>query len=87
MFSLLLYTWIFFQSFSVNFTLRVLLLEASLVLKSCGVVGHEILVTAPEAKFPFPFLDLTETGTWSQACQQDEIQCLSLVASTCSWSA
>ena len=63
MFSLLLYTWIFFQSFSVNFTLRVLLLEAYFVLKSCGVVGHEILVTAPEAKFPFLFMDLTGTGS------------------------
>ena len=33
------------------------------------VVAHEILVTAPEAKFPSPLLDLTGTGTWPQACQ------------------
>ena len=28
------------------------------------VVPHEILVTAPEAKFHFPILNLTWTGTW-----------------------
>ena len=24
---------------------------------------------SPKAKFPFPFLDLTGTGTWPRACQ------------------
>ena len=49
------------------------------MLKSEGVVGgvggwvaHKILVTAPEAKSPFPFLNLTQTllwtGIWPQAC-------------------
>ena len=28
------------------------------------IVAHEILVTAPEAKFPSPLLDLTRTWTW-----------------------
>ena len=31
------------------------------------VVAHKILVTA---KFTFPFLDLTGTGTWPVACQE-----------------
>ena len=27
-------------------------------------MAHEIIVTAPEAKFPSPLLELTGTGTW-----------------------
>ena len=38
------------------------------------VVAHENLVTAPEAKFSSPFLDLTGTGTWPLAWLVNSIE-------------